>query len=102
MCFLLHGGGQGCLFREGAASILRTVATENGVPTSIRLLVGRAMIANSVPSDAYERILAEYLSSRGEEALYQASLLSVMCIQDGLGPEDIIALHFDCLERLVQ
>jgi signal transduction histidine kinase len=102
MCFLLYGGGQGCLFREGAASILRTVATENGVPTSIRLLMGKAMIANSVPSDAYERILAEYLSSRGEEALYQASLLSVMCIQDGLGPEDIIALHFDCLERLVQ
>lgn len=59
------------------------------------------MLESGTPTDTYERILNDYLGNRGEDALYQASLLSVICIESGLGPEDIIALHFDCLERVV-
>ena len=51
--------------------------------------------------DEYERILAEYIREPSEEALYRLSLLSQGLIESGLGPEDIIALHFETLERLM-
>lgn len=35
-----------------------------------------------------------------EEHLYRASQLSQECIESGLGPEDIIALHFESLARV--
>lgn len=48
----------------------------------------------------YARILDMYLRFHSEDALYQASLLSQACIESGLGPEDIIALHFEALSEL--
>ena len=52
------------------------------------------------PAD-YGEILGAYLQTHGEEALYRASLLSQVCIEAGLGPEDIIALHFEALDPLL-
>jgi signal transduction histidine kinase len=49
--------------------------------------------------DAYEEILTEYIRTHSETALYQVSLLSSQLIEGGLGPEDIIALHFECCDR---
>ena len=43
----------------------------------------------------YTEALAEYIRSRSEDALYRASLLSQRFVQNGLGPEDIIALQAD-------
>ena len=50
-------------------------------------------------TEVYEEILTQYVESRTEDALYRASLLSQQCIEEGLGPEDIIALHFEASER---
>ncbi|HVC79224.1 MAG TPA: HAMP domain-containing sensor histidine kinase [Chloroflexota bacterium] len=52
------------------------------------------------PAD-YGGILGSYLRTHSEEALYQASRLSQICIESGLGPEDIIALHFEALDPLL-
>src|SRR5687768_4051609 len=49
----------------------------------------------------YQDVLAEYLRTRSEDALYRASLLSRLCVNEGLGPEDILALHVESLDRLV-
>ena len=49
----------------------------------------------------YEEVLAEYLRSRSEQALYRASLLSQLCVNENLGPEDILALHVESLDRLL-
>ena len=51
--------------------------------------------------DEYERILADYIREPSEEALYRLSLLSQGLIETGMGPEDIIALHFESLDRLM-
>ena len=51
--------------------------------------------------DSYDAVLAEYLRTGGEESLYRASLLSQGCIESGLGREDIIALHFDSLDKVL-
>ena len=48
--------------------------------------------------DAYGEILTGYFSSRAEEALYRASLLSQRFIEEGLGPEEIVAIHAEALE----
>ena len=45
----------------------------------------------------YAAILAEYLHTRGEEALYRASILSRDFVERGVGPEEIIALHFEAV-----
>lgn len=52
------------------------------------------------PAD-YGEILGAYLRTHSEDALYRASRLSQVCIETGLGPEDIIALHFDALDPLL-
>ncbi len=49
----------------------------------------------------YPDVLAEYLRSRSEDALYRASLLSQLFVNEDLGPEDILALHVESLDRLV-
>lgn len=49
----------------------------------------------------YNSILAEYLETRSENALYRASILSQVCIESGLGPEDIVALHFESLDAVL-
>jgi signal transduction histidine kinase len=46
-------------------------------------------------------VLAEYLRTRSEDALYRASLLSQLCVNEDLGPEDILALHVASLDKLV-
>jgi signal transduction histidine kinase len=62
---------------------------------------GEAQAPVPIP-ETYERILAAYLETRSEAALYEVSLLSEGVIQSGLGPEDIIALHFETLDRLLE
>lgn len=52
-------------------------------------------------SAMYARTLKAYLKDRSEEALYSASLLSEHIVQSGLGPEDIVALHFEVLPALL-
>src|SRR4051812_12408739 len=55
-----------------------------------------------VGPEAYQRLLASYVHQASEEALYRVSLLSQGLIESGLGPEDIIALHFEALDRLME
>jgi signal transduction histidine kinase len=59
-------------------------------------------VENSPSVEDYGPSLATYLHAHDEEALYRASLLSRTCIESGLGPEDIIALHFEALERATE
>jgi signal transduction histidine kinase len=49
---------------------------------------------------AYGEVLTDYLHTASEEALYRASLLSTSFIEHGLGPEEIVALHSEELERV--
>ena len=56
----------------------------------------------TVPTDAYSEALAEYCRDRSEAALYRASLLSQTFVESGLGPEDIIALHCESLDGVLQ
>jgi len=51
--------------------------------------------------EAYMPALDDYLKTHSEASLYQASLLSQRCIDAGLGPEDIIALHCEALDRFL-
>lgn len=52
-------------------------------------------------SEEYQAILADYLATHSEQALYRVSILSERLVESGLGPEDIVALHFEALERTV-
>jgi len=52
--------------------------------------------------NAYGEILGEYFSSRAEEALYRASLLSQRFIEEGLGPEEIVAIHAEAVEMATE
>jgi signal transduction histidine kinase len=49
--------------------------------------------------DTYAQALREYFETRSELALYRASVLSQGFVESGLGPEDIVALHFEALDR---
>src|SRR5579871_1594399 len=51
---------------------------------------------------AYRTALIEYLLSASEKSLYQASLLGQQCVEDGLGPEEIIAIHAEALEGAIR
>jgi signal transduction histidine kinase len=46
----------------------------------------------------YGKVLAEYLRERSEQALLRATDLSRAFVEAGLGPEDVVALHFESLE----
>jgi signal transduction histidine kinase len=48
--------------------------------------------------DSYTEVLSTYFTNRAEEALYRASLLSQRFIEEGLGPEEIIAIHAEAVE----
>lgn len=48
--------------------------------------------------ESYTDVLSAYFTSRAEEALYRASLLSQRFIEEGLGPEEIIAIHAEAVE----
>ena len=58
--------------------------------------------ADATPLDRYGEILAAYLKSPGEQALYDASLLSQDLVQHGVGPEEIVALHMEALDQVVE
>jgi two-component system phosphate regulon sensor histidine kinase PhoR len=47
--------------------------------------------------DRYAHVLREFIHTGGEAALYQASLLSRAFVEQGVGPEEIVALHVEAL-----
>jgi hypothetical protein len=49
----------------------------------------------------YAAVLVEYLRERSEQALLRASDLSRMFVEGGLGPEDVVALHFESLQSVL-
>jgi signal transduction histidine kinase len=53
----------------------------------------------AIPLDRYGQVLAEYLKSPGEQALYEASLVSRDLVHHGVGPEEIVALHMEALDQ---
>ena len=53
----------------------------------------------ALPLDRYGEVLVAYLREPGEQALYDASLLSQDLVQHGVGPEEIIALHVEAMEQ---
>ncbi|MGH2387359.1 MAG: ATP-binding protein [Chloroflexota bacterium] len=50
----------------------------------------------------YGATLSDFLHTGSEEALYRASLLSSRFVNHGLGPEEIVAVHSEELERVAQ
>lgn len=60
------------------------------------------MPAHKRELQAYYNVLFEYLQTHSEEALYQASLLSEQFIQQGVGPEEITAVHFEALQQVIE
>lgn len=50
------------------------------------------------PVRAYAVILGEYFASHAEDALYRGSLLSQRFVDEGLGPEEIIAIHAEAVD----
>jgi signal transduction histidine kinase len=55
-----------------------------------------------VPLERYGEVLAEYLQTRGERQLFEASLLSNRFVEAGVGPDEIIALHVEALDQALQ
>jgi signal transduction histidine kinase len=51
---------------------------------------------------AYRAILADYLNTHSEAALYRVSILSQSLVGSGLGPEDIFALHCESLDQTLE
>ena len=52
------------------------------------------------PGESYTADLDDYLHARSEGALYQASLLGRSFVEQGIGPDDIIALHSEALDAV--
>jgi signal transduction histidine kinase len=59
------------------------------------------LLSQSAP-DRYREVLADFLVTHSEDALYRCSLLSKELVENGLGPEDILALHVESLGYAVQ
>jgi hypothetical protein len=55
----------------------------------------------AIPLDRYGQVLADYLKSPGEQALYEASLVSRDLVHQGVGPEEIVALHMEALDQIL-
>jgi signal transduction histidine kinase len=51
------------------------------------------------PAESYAGVLADYLRTRSETALYQASLLSQRFVERGVGPEEVVAVHAEAFHR---
>lgn len=49
--------------------------------------------------DEYADVLTDYLSNGGEAPLYRASLLSRRFVETRTGPDEIVALHVEALQR---
>jgi signal transduction histidine kinase len=56
----------------------------------------------AIPLDQYGQVLARYLKSPSEQALYDASLLSQTLVHHGVGPEEIVALHMEALDLALE
>src|SRR5215212_5061191 len=56
---------------------------------------------DATPLDRYGEVLAAYLKTPGEQALYDASLLSQDLVRHGVGPEEIVALHMEALDQAI-
>ena len=48
---------------------------------------------------SYALVLQEFLHVQSERALYEASLLSKQFVEQGVGPEEIVALHSESVEE---
>jgi signal transduction histidine kinase len=57
--------------------------------------------AGTLTSADYTSVLKEYIQTHSEHSLLGASDLSLIFVQNGLGPEDVIALHFESLEQIL-
>ncbi len=52
--------------------------------------------------DIYVASLDDYVNTRSEHALFQASLLSQHFVETGFGPDDIIGMHFEALDLILE
>ena len=50
---------------------------------------------------AYESSLGNFLRSQSEQSLYDASQMALKFIENGVGPEEIVAVHTESLEKLL-
>ena len=55
-----------------------------------------------LPEADYDGVLRDYLLSGSEDALYRASLMSRDLVDRRVGPDDLIALHAESVERVMQ
>lgn len=69
---------------------------------AVELRIPAASESAPPTAEQYTAVLRDYLRSRSEEALYHASLLSRSCIDAGLGPEEIIALHGEAFTAAIE
>ena len=49
--------------------------------------------------ESYVATLQEYLRAQSEKSLYDASLLSKLFVEQGIGPEEIVALHSESVDE---
>src|SRR5436190_6671436 len=61
-----------------------------------------AAVDGVVAIDRYGEVLTEYLRTRDERELFQASLLSNDFVESGVGPDEIIALHVEALDQALE
>jgi signal transduction histidine kinase len=57
---------------------------------------------DGLPFERYAAALADYLRTQREAALYEASLLSQLFVEQRAGPDEIVALHFESLDQLLR
>jgi signal transduction histidine kinase/ribosome-binding protein aMBF1 (putative translation factor) len=84
--------------RRGDSAPVTEAATAAPLPPLSLVGTSSPSDTNS-PLDRYGEILSTYLYSPGEQALYEASLMSQTLVQHGVGPEEIVALHMEALDQ---
>jgi signal transduction histidine kinase len=57
---------------------------------------------DGLPFERYAAALADYLKTQREAALYEASLLSQLFVEQRAGPDEIVALHFESLDQILR
>jgi signal transduction histidine kinase len=77
-------------------------ATKSSNPARAVLKQAGNAVSTTSFEDTYGQVLAEYIRTHSEDALYRASILSQTFIQRGVGPEEIIALHFEQLDKSME
>lgn len=53
-------------------------------------------------AESYPAVLGEYIHEHSESSLYRASVLSQIFVENGMGPDEIIAFHFEALEQVMK